>query len=118
MPSRGVLDIPQPLLLLSVVLFMIFFGVQCYRVRLFRRSSPWDFNLFMRTLMTSLGLGFSIGMAGFPALWFAFLFPVRGGTFEENLPPGINPGMLIAILLAGALALIGWALKSYFDVRR
>ena len=96
---------------LGLSVLLVGFGL--YRRR--RGKLPIDSAYTAKLIWVSLGLGVSLGSLIFPAVWLAVSFSIRGGSVEDNLPPGTDARALLVIVTTGAAMTLVYTFFGYRD---
>lgn len=95
---------------LSILLFA--YGI-FHRLR--REKLEVDSAYVSKLVWVALGFGMALIMVVAPAIWLFASLAVRGGTIEDNLPPGIAPQFLLGILVIGACMTLAYTFFGYRD---
>ena len=110
---------PSPIHLITVAMFGLAFipylVANLIRLRRSENEEYTWFNRFVEGCFSSLGLSVAIGLILLPSVWLNLSLFIKGGTVENNLPPGIEAKGLFVAHLAGSLLIVAWAFKAYWD---
>lgn len=80
-----------------------------------RDGLPIDSAYTSKLVWVSLGLGMAIGSMIIPSLWLFISWSLRGGSVEDNLPPGVDGRFLLVILVVGASMTLVYTFFGYRD---
>ena len=61
------------------------------------------------------GIGGSAGGMVQPTVWLLISWAIRGGTWQDNLPPGFELGFMMTILPLGGALLLLHAVFSFIE---
>jgi hypothetical protein len=100
-------------ILAGLILTLIFLSLGVYRR--WRARDELDSAYLSKLAWVSVGLGSGTGAVALPALWVLVSYSIYGGSIESNLPPGASTGVLLGLLVVGALFTVVYAFVGYRD---
>ena len=84
-------------------------------VRRRRRKQVIDQAYVQKLALVSLGAGSAIVGGALPVLWLLVSYSLRGGTVEDNLPPGFDVKAILTVVVVGGVVATISAIYGYLD---
>lgn len=94
---------------ISVVAFII--GCRLRRTR----GKPIDRQFANKLAIAAGGIGAGAGGMVLPSVWLLVSWALRGGSLQDNLPPGFEVGFVMAALPVGGALLLLNAVFSFIE---
>ena len=85
-----------------------------YRLRR-KRNKPIDRQFANKLALAAGGIGASAGGMVLPTVWLLISWALRGGSWQDNLPPGFEIGFMMTVLPLGGALLLLHAVYSFIE---
>jgi hypothetical protein len=99
--------------LATFIISVATFIIGCYLRR--KRGKAIDRQFANKLALAAGGIGGSAGGMVLPTVWLLVSWAVRGGSWQDNLPPGFELSFIMTVLPLGGALLLLHAVFSFIE---